>query len=97
MCGASYESLLFFFCHVQAYLCHSNPDAALCQESKNSQQNAFVQAKIEASPSLKAASKIAIVEMKKVLRRLHVAGAQDKGEKRREAALFARLSLPIME
>lgn len=85
MCGASYESLLFFFCHVQAYLCHSNPDAALCQELKNSQQKAFEQAKIEAP------SKIAIVETKKILQRLHVTGAQDKDEKRREAALFARL------
>ena len=50
-----------------------------------------MQAKIEASPSLKAASKIAIVEMKKVLQRLHVTGAQDRGEKRRETAPFARL------
>ena len=50
-----------------------------------------VQAKIAASPLLTAASKMASAETRKVLRRLHVTGTQDKREKRREAAPFARL------
>ena len=50
-----------------------------------------VQAKIAASPLLTAASKMASAETRKVLRRLHVTGAQEKHEKRRESAPFARL------
>ena len=50
-----------------------------------------VQAKTAASPLLAGASKMAIAETRKVLRRLHVTGAQDKHEKRRESAPFARL------
>ena len=50
-----------------------------------------VQAKTAASPLLTAASKMASAETRKVLRRLHVTGAQDKHEKRREAGPFARL------
>ena len=50
-----------------------------------------VQAKIAASPLLTAAGKMASAETKKVLRRLHVRGAQDKRDKRREAGPFARL------
>jgi len=34
---------------------------------------------------------MASVETKKILRRLHATGAQDKREKRRETAPFARL------
>lgn len=51
----------------------------------------ILQAKIAASPLLTAAGKMAGVETKKVLRRLHVTGTQDKREKRRETAPFARL------
>ena len=50
-----------------------------------------LQARIAASPLLQAASKMASVETKKALRRLHVTGAQDRREKRRETAPFARL------
>ena len=50
-----------------------------------------VQAKTAASPLLTGASKMASAETRKVLRRLHVTGAQDKHEKRRESAPFARL------
>ena len=50
-----------------------------------------VQAKTAASPLLAGASKMASAETRKVLRRLHVTGAQDKHEKRRESAPFARL------
>ena len=50
-----------------------------------------MQAKTAASPLLQAAGKLASVETKKVLRRLHVTGAQDRREKRRETAPFARL------
>ncbi len=52
---------------------------------------AAAQAKLAASPLLQAAGKLASVETKKVLRRLHVAGAQDRREKRRGSASFARL------
>lgn len=52
---------------------------------------ASAQAKLAASPLLQAAGKLASVETKKVLRRLHVAGAQDRREKRRGTASFARL------
>ena len=50
-----------------------------------------MQAKTAASPLLTAASKMASAETRKVLRRLHVTGAQEKHEKRRESAPFARL------
>ena len=50
-----------------------------------------LQANLAVSPLLQAAGKLASVETKKVLRRLHVTGAQDRREKRRETAPFARL------
>jgi THO complex subunit 2 len=46
---------------------------------------------VRATPLLEAASKMGTTEVRRVMRRLHVTGSQDKRERKRAVAPYARL------